>query len=219
MKLWNMLAHCAVGGLLGVALVAIFLYAPMEQTMGNAQRILYVHVAVAWLGLLGIVVTAAAGLGYLLRRDLAWDRSAHAAAEIGWLCSGLTLVTGSFWAHAAWDVWWTWDPRLTTSFILWAVYSGYLLIRANIDDPHRRARLAAVLAVVGLLDVPLVVLAAHWFRGMHPGAPAMEPSMRVALWLSVVGFSAFFSLVFFRRRALRCLEDEVLVLRRQIEPQ
>ena len=138
------------------ALGAIFFVAPTERTMGEAQRIVYVHVAVAWLGLAGFLVMAVAGGIYLARRDLAWDHWAHAAAELGWLAASLTLVTGSLWAHAAWGTWWTWDPRLTSSFVLWALYSGCLLIRGSQDDPHRAARGGAILAVLGAVDVPMI---------------------------------------------------------------
>ncbi len=209
------LTHLLVGGLLLAAILGIFLLAPTEATMGNAQRILYVHVAVAWLALLGFIVTAGAGLMYLLRRDLAWDHWSQAAAELGWLCCGLTLVTGSLWAHAAWNTWWTWDPRLVTSFALWAMYCGILMVRANIDDPHRRARLGAVLALLGVLDVPLVALATRWFRSIHPVSPSMEPSMRVVLLLSVIGFSALFALLFIRRRTQLRLEAAIEAIRRQ----
>jgi heme exporter protein C len=193
-------ASGAVAALAAAAILAICLVAPTEATMGHAQRIVYVHVAVAWLGLLGFLATAVTGLVYLVRRDLAWDHWSQAAAELGWLCGGLTLVTGSLWARTAWGAWWTWDPRLTTAFILWAIYSAYLIVRTGIDDPHRRARIAAVLAVIGALDVPLVVLAARWFRGIHPASPGMEPSMRLVLIVSVAGFTALFAALFVRRR-------------------
>ncbi len=195
------LSNLGVAGLLTAAILAIFVFAPTEETMGPAQRILYVHVAMAWLGLLAFAVTAATGMMYLVRRDLWWDHWSLSAAELGWLCCGLTLLTGSCWARAAWHTWWTWDPRLTTSFVLWAICSGYLVVRSHLDDPHQRARLAAILAIVGVLDVPLVVLAAYWYRGMHPAAPQMEPAMRATLLLSVVAFSAFFSVLFVRRGA------------------
>jgi heme exporter protein C len=198
------LVEASVSGAVAVpaaaVILAICLVAPTEATMGHAQRIVYVHVAVAWLGLLGFLVTAVTGLVYLVRRDLAWDHWSQAAAELGWLCGGLTLVTGSLWAHTAWGVWWTWDPRLTTAFILWAIYSAYLIVRTGIDDPCRRARIAAVLAVIGALDVPLVVLAARWFRGIHPASPGMEPSMRLVLIVSVAGFTALFAALCVRRR-------------------
>jgi heme exporter protein C len=204
-------------GLLAAAILAICLYAPTEQTMHHAQRILYIHVAVAWLALLGFVVMAGGGLLYLLRRDVSYDHCSQAAAELGWLCCGLTLVTGSLWARAAWLTWWTWDPRLTSSFVLWLIYSGYLVARANVEDPQRRARIGAVLAIVGMLDVPLVVLAAHWFRGLHPAAPEMEPPMRAVLLLSVIGLSAFFVLLFFRRRGQLRLEGRIAALEQQLE--
>ena len=199
---WNVL----LAGLLALAIWAIFLFAPTEQTMGQAQRIVYVHVSVAWLGLLGLLVMAASGTGYLVRRNLAWDHWLQAAGELGWLCCGLTLITGSLWAHEAWGTWWEWDPRLTTSFILWAIYSGILIVRASVEDPHRRARIGAVLAILGTLDTPLVVMATRWFRGLHPVSPQMEPTMRIALLISVIGFSALFATLLVRRRRQLDLE-------------
>jgi heme exporter protein C len=188
--------------------------APTEATMGHSQRVLYVHVSVAWLSLAGFIVVAATGLLYLLRRDLWWDRWAQAAAELGWLCSCLTLTTGSLWAHSAWGTWWTWDPRLVTSFILWTLYGGYLISRSNLDDPHNRARVAAVLAIVGALDVPLVIMATRWFRAIHPVSPTMEPSMRLVLVLTVAGFTAFTTFLVVCRRNQLHLEHLIGELER-----
>ena len=199
---------------LAAAIPAIGLLAPTETTMGNAQRIVYVHVPVAWLGLLSLLLTAGGGAMYLWTRNLAWDRWSQAAAELGWLCSGLTLVTGSLWAHAAWGTWWTWDPRLTCAAILWLIYSGCLTLRAQVDDAHRRARLSAVFAVLGALDVPLVIVAAQWFRGLHPARAEMEPAMRTVLWLSIAGFTILFATVLACRRSQLQLEA-LLELHRQ----
>lgn len=176
----------ALPGLLLVVLmlivnVAVAIVAPKDNGMGDAQRILYVHVSVAWLSLLSFVVMAATGIQYLRHRDLAWDAWSHAAGELGWLCCSLTLFSGSLWAHEAWGTWWTWDPRLTTAFILWLFYSGFLMVRESVTDIHRRARICAVLATVGVLDVPLVTMATRWFRGIHPVSPQMEPTMRMVL--------------------------------------
>ena len=187
--------------LLAAVVSATALLAPTEATMGHVQRIVYIHVPVAWLGLLGLLLMAGTGVAYLLTRNLSWDHWSQAAAELGWLCCGLTLATGSLWAHAAWGTWWTWDPRLTSAFILWMIYSGCLILRAQLDDPQRRARLSAVFAVIGTLDVPLVIVAAHWFRGIHPSSVAMEPAMRMALWLNVVGFTALFGVLLAWRRS------------------
>jgi heme exporter protein C len=203
-------AGLAVAGLLAAAMLA-----PTESTMGDTQRVVYVHVAVAWFGLLAFLVMAVAGLLYLLRRDLVWDTWAGAAAEVGWLCCGLTLLTGSLWAHAAWQTWWTWDPRLTTSFILWMVYSGCLLARGSVADGHHRARIGAVLALLGAADLPLVVMATRWFRGIHPVTPEMEPTMRVALLLSVTGLTAVFALLLVRRQAQLALHNSLVTLLQQ----
>ncbi len=126
---WHVNDHCDCGHVL----------VPTEQTMGDAQRVMYVHISVAWLALMGFIAMSACGLGYLLSRNLWWDQWSQAISEVGWLCSTLTLVTGSLWAHAAWGTWWTWDPRLVTSFILWAFYSGNLILRSGLEDAHQRA--------------------------------------------------------------------------------
>jgi heme exporter protein C len=205
----------SVGALVLLALGAILLVAPTEETMGLAQRIVYVHVAVAWLALAGFIVMGIAGAMYLLRRDLACDHWAQGAAELGWLCASLTLATGSLWAHAAWDTWWTWDPRLLASFVLWAGYSANLMARAQVDDPHRRARLGAVLAIVGMLDVPLVIMATRWFRSIHPRTPEMEPLMRGVLLGSIFAFTALFAWILNLRRRQLGLEEFVLNCPRQ----
>jgi heme exporter protein C len=186
--------------LLATLLPAVGLLAPTETTMGDAQRIMYIHVPLAWLGLMGLLLMAGTSLMYLSTRNLLWDHWSQAAAELGWLCCGLTLVTGSLWAHAAWGTWWTWDPRLTSAFILWMIYSGYLVLRAQVDDSHRRARLNAVFAVIGALDVPLVIVAARWFRSIHPATAAMEPAMRTVLWTSIAGFTVLFGALLTCRR-------------------
>jgi heme exporter protein C len=182
------------------ALALVFLLAPREVTMGDVQRIVYIHVAMAWCGLLGIIAVGSCGACYLWRRDLAWDAWAQASAEVGWLCNLLTLVTGSLWAREAWNTWWTWDPRLTTTLVLWIIYGGYLLLRASIDEPQRRARLAAVVGLLGMADVPLIVMATRWFRGMHPVAPQMDVTMRLTLLLTAVSLAFFCGLLVAWRR-------------------
>lgn len=203
--------HVTLAVLLVTAIGAVA-WAPREETMGDAQRVLYIHVSVAWLSLAAFLVMAITGAAYLWRRNLDWDHYSRAAGEVGWLCCSLTLITGSLWAHAAWGTWWTWDPRLLTSFILWVLYSAYLLIRENIPDPHARARLAAVIAILGVLDVPLVVMATRWFRGMHPVTPSMEPIMRVVLLITVLGFTVLTSTLFVYRRLQIRLDYEITEL-------
>jgi heme exporter protein C len=213
----KVLGMLSLAGLLSGALLMICCVAPTERTMGHAQRIVYIHVAVAWLGLVGLPAMAACGVAYLARRNLRWDHAYQAAAELGWLSCGLTLATGSLWAHEAWGTWWVWDPRLTTSFILWLIYSGILLVRAGLDDAHQRARVGAILGVLGVVDIPLVVMATRWFRGLHPVAPRMEPVMRITLLITVVAFTALFVwLTACRRRQLQ-LSHSLDSLRRLAE--
>lgn len=206
----------AVGGLLAAAVLAACFLAPTESSMGPAQRIMYVHVPVAWLGLLGFVVMEGSGLVYLVRRDLKWDHWSQAAGELAWLGCSLTLVTGSLWARTAWGAWWEWDPRLTAAFILWAVCTTILLIRMSVQDPHRRARAAAVLSILGGLDVPFVVMAARWFRGLHPVAVEMPPLMRITLLISVAAFTALFVWLAGRRRVQLGLKSLAAEEQRQL---
>lgn len=197
----------AVACLLSLSVLMIFFVAPTEATMGNAQRIVYLHVAVAWCGLVGCLAMGFCGAMYLVRRRLWWDHWSQAAGEVGWLCTTLTLVTGSAWAHEAWGTWWTWEPRLTSSLVLWIIYAGIFLVRSSIEDPDSRARISGVLAVIGMSDVPLVFMATRWFRGVHPVTPEMDPRMRLVLLASVVSFTALFAyLAVVRRRQLELIE-------------
>lgn len=193
--------------LLAAAMYMVFLFAPTEVTMGDVQRIVYLHVAVAWVALTSSLVMGLCGTLYLMRRRLRWDHAAQAAGEIGWLCCTLTLVTGSLWAREAWGVWWTWEPRLTSAVVLWLIYAGLFLVRGTLEDPHRRARVGAVLGLFAVADVPLVIMATRWFRGIHPVTPDMDPDMRWALAASVLAFTALFALLIDqRRRQLRLAE-------------
>jgi heme exporter protein C len=190
------------------AILMIFLYAPVESTMGEVQRILYLHVPMAWCGLAGCLAMATCGGLYLFRRDLVWDHWSLAAAEVGWLCSTLTLATGSLWAREAWGVWWTWEPRLTFTLVLWFIYAGVFVVRAGLEDPQRRARVSAVLALLGVADVPMIFMATRWFRGVHPVAPEMDPRMGLTLVVAGVSFIAFFALLtFLRRQQLQLAEQ------------
>ena len=209
--------HCAAAGLPILATVAIFCFAATEKTMGDVQRIVYIHVPVAWFGMIALLGMAISAAFYLRSRDIRWDHWSQAFAEIGWLCCTLTILVGSLWARAAWNSWWTWDPRLTAVFLLWAMYSGYLILRANLEDPRQSARFRAVLTIVGALDLPMIVLATRWFRGMHPVSPQMEPSMQVILAISITAFSLLFMLLLLRRRTQLDLEHKIALLEQEAD--
>lgn len=151
-----------------VALYMAFVYAPKEATMGHVQRIFYFHVGAAWTAFLAFFVVFLGGIAYLRTRDRRWDALALSSAEIGVVFTTIALAMGSIWAKPAWGAWWTWDPRLTTTTVLWLIFVSYLILRGTIDEPDRRARFAAVVGIVGFVDVPIVFLSIRLWRTIHP---------------------------------------------------
>lgn len=141
--------------------------APLDVNQGSLVRLMFVHVPDAWLSYLAYGGTGLFGLLYLLRRERRWDRLALASAEIGLLFTIATIVGGMLWAKPTWGAYWVWDARLTTTALSIVVYGGYLLIRSLIDDPERRARISAVIGIVGTLYVPINYMAVEWWRGVH----------------------------------------------------
>ena len=189
------------------------------------QRIFYFHVPVAWATFLCFFIVAGASAVYLWRGSRPADRLAHAAAEVGVLFCTLVLVTGPIWARPIWGVWWTWDPRLTMTVILWAIYAGYLMLRAFGGDDDATARYAAVLGIVGVLDIPVIRVSVRFLQGIHPavlttkegGSGLTDPLMRTTLYVSAVAMLLLAAwLVRLRVRTLR-LEMETAALRRLVE--
>lgn len=159
-----------LGGATAVALlvaVGLGLSAPLDINQGSLVRLMFVHVPSAWLSYLAYGGTGLFGLLYLIRRQRRWDRLAMASAEIGLLFTVVTIVGGMLWAKPTWGTYWVWDARLTTTALSLVVYGGYLLIRTLIDDPERRARVSAVVGIVGTLYVPVNYMAVEWWRGVH----------------------------------------------------
>jgi heme exporter protein C len=156
-----------VGVLVGLYLA--LLWAPTEAVMGDVQRIFYFHMPSAWVALgPAFTVVFACSIIYLVKKDLRYDRIAAASAEIGVMFTTITLVTGPLWARPIWGAYWTWDPRLTTTLVLWFIYVAYLMLRASSSPGHKRARLAAVVGIVGWVDVPIVFMSIRWWRTIHP---------------------------------------------------
>jgi heme exporter protein C len=176
-----------------------------------------VHVPSAWLAYLAFVVVFVASVAYLRTKRTRWDRLAAASAEVGVLFTALTLVIGAIWAKPVWGTWWTWDPRLTTTAVMLLIYVGYLAVRRLPDSPARRARWAAVVGVVGFVDVPIVHLSVTWWRSLHqaPGgiarfAPNMAPIMGYTLLLSVAAFTAVYAYLVTLRLRVGRLEERVM---------
>ena len=148
---------------------------PADAVQGNLVRIMYVHVPAAWLAYLAFTVTLAGSIGYLVTRNLRWDRLAASSAEIGVYFTGLTIALGMIWAKPTWGVWWTWDARLTLTAIMFFVYLGYLALRRTTTDPHPRARRAGVLGALAIVQVPLVHFSVAWWRTLHQPASIQLP--------------------------------------------
>jgi heme exporter protein C len=189
---------------------------PADDVQGNLVRIMYVHVPAAWLAYLAFFVTFVGSVAYLLTRHLRWDRIAAASAEIGVYFTGLAIVLGMIWAKPTWGVWWTWDARLTLTAIMFFVYLGYLALRRTTDDPIARANRAAVLGVVGAIQIPLVHFSVVWWRTLHqppsiirPDGPAIQdPMMLVALIVGVLAFTVVYVSLMVKRIELIHLEDQ-----------
>ena len=211
------LAGLAILGAGYAALVA----APTERVMGPLQRIFYSHVPAAAAAFLGFGVTFGASIAYLATARREWDVLAASAAEIGELFATLVILTGMLWARAAWNTWWTWDPRLTTTLVLWLIYAAYLILRASVEDGVRRARYAAVVGIVGFIDVPVVFMAIRWWRTIHPAVlrstgVALEAPVLRALAVSLGAFMVVFVVLLVARVRLHALGDEVEYLRRGV---
>ena len=151
-----------------VATYMIFVWVPTEQNLGVSQRIFYIHVPLAWIGMISIVLVGVASVVHLATKDDKWDAIAYSAAEIGVVFATLILITGAMWAKPVWGVWWTWDPKLTTTLILWFIYVSYLMVRAYADQGSQVRRYASVVALIGTIDAPLIYLASVWWRTAHP---------------------------------------------------
>ncbi len=204
--------------LVAAALIAVAGYsalflAPTERTMGLIQRIFYFHVPSAWTGFVAFLLVFIASVAYLLKRRPQWDWLAVSAAEIGVAFFTVVLTTGPIWAKPVWGIWWTWDARLTSTFVLWVLYVSYLLLRTLIADPERRAVVSAVFGIFAFLDVPLVYLSIRLWRTQHPqpviaggSGSGLNPEMwRVFLicWVALLGLLVLVLRVRYKLEALR----------------
>ncbi|HEY6115634.1 MAG TPA: cytochrome c biogenesis protein CcsA [Candidatus Dormibacteraeota bacterium] len=188
----------AAVGLMVLAGVAIFLYAPTDYLQGAVQRIFYLHVssAIAAYGCFAVVLVG--GIVYLRKENPEADRVARAGAVVGVVFTTITLVMGMLWARPIWGTYWTWDARLTSTLVLWIIYAGYLLVRRMADPGRQAARLAAVVGIFGFIDVPIVHFSVTWWRTQHPGPivvnDALPPQM-LATFLFTLACTLVFAAV------------------------
>src|SRR6202521_2592668 len=199
--------------LLSYALYEALVAAPTERTMGDVQRIFYYHVPSAWTAFLLFAINFVASVVYLIRRSVKADIIALVTAEVGVVFCPVVLVTGPIWARPVWGIWWTWDVRLTSTLVLWLIYVSYLLLR-RFSDSAQAPALAAVLAIFGALDIPLVYFSIWFFRTQHPqpvigGGGSIDPRMLHILLMNWLAFSCFAFLVCWLRYRLEMLQREI----------
>ncbi len=212
------------GLLLGVAGYAALFIAPDEATMHAVQRIFYFHMPSGVLAFMAFAITFAANIAYLIGRKPKWDWLGVSSAEVGVAFVTVVLVTGPIWAKPVWGIWWTWDARLTSTFVLWLLYISYLLLRTLVSDPERRAMLSAIFGVFAFLDVPLVYFSIRLFRTQHPqpvllGGPGsgLDPTMKHVLLVCCIALLALMVLLLRQRYRLERLRHKFDELRFAVE--
>jgi len=198
-----------------INLYLIFIWAPNEINLGISQRIFYIHIPLAWLGMISMILLGITSIIYLLTNNIKWDNIAKSTAEIGVLFLSLLLLTGIIWSKPTWGIWWTWDSKLTTTLILWFIYVGYLTLRAYGPQGSQGARYGAILALLGIIDTPLIYFATIWWRTQHPElniGPAANVSNTIdisilqVLLFSLITFTALYIFLLIERYALTKLE-------------
>jgi heme exporter protein C len=213
-----------IAALIFFAGYAALFIAPDEKTMHAVQRIFYFHLP-SWIAMFSaLCVVFYANVAYLITRERKWDALGVSGAEVGVMCCTIGLITGPLWARPVWGIWWTWDARLTTTFILWILYVSYLLLRGLLEDPEKKASLSAIFGIFAFLDVPLVYLSNRLWRTQHPqpviaggNGSGLDPLMGKVLLLCVVAVFCVMVLAFIDRYRLELLRNECDELRFEIE--
>jgi len=209
--------------LMAASLYMTFVWVPTEKTMGIVQRIFYVH-APSWIvAVVAILVGLVAGIRFLMTRDFRFDELAIASIEVGLIFDTVNLVTGPMWAKPVWGIWWTWDARLTSAFVLWLMFVGYLILRRAIDDPSARAVAAAVLTVFQTVGAVIVYLANRIWRTQHPqpviaggSGSGLDPEMWWTFLFSTIALLVLYLCLLRVRRRLEGLRRETEGLRRAV---
>ncbi len=200
------IALIAVGSVLGLVVL------PADALQGEVQRLLYVHVPIAWTMMLAFFVVFLMSILYLVQRKRKWDLLAVSAAELGVLGAVLTLILGSLWGRPTWGVWWAWDPRITTTALLVPIYTGYLVVRSMTEDPDQRARWSAVIGLIAFVQVPIVYMSVFWWRSLHqpPSSPrSMASAFGLVMLLGFVAYTLAFTYLWLRRYRLAATELEL----------
>lgn len=208
-------------GFAGLALTVgfhwqVFFFVPTEASMGIVQRIFYIHLPAAWVAFFAFGIVALCSAVYLWLGVEKLDHAARAAAEGGMIFTTIVLTSGPLWAKLAWGTWWTWEPRLTLTLLLWFIYLGYFMVRQSTDSPERGKKFAAVVGIVGALNIPLIHMSVLWFRSLHPqpvvartDGPQLHPDMLTTVLTALLAWTLVFLALFLLRYAAARLESVV----------
>ncbi len=204
--------------LMAASLYAAFIYAPTEPRMGHIQRIFYIHMGTVWVATVAFTLVFVSSVMYLWKGTRKWDILAYCSAEIGVVFLTITILTGSIWAKPIWGTWWTWDPQLTTTFILWILYIVYLVLRSSAGSDTKKAKFAAVFGILAFIDLPLVYASVRVMRGISPvvfgpRGGGIAPEMMHALLINLAACSLLFILLLLERIDLERMSDELAVLK------
>jgi heme exporter protein C len=230
---WGIGLTVASGVLMLAALYMALAWAPDAANLEApaerfAQRIFYFHVPSAWIGFLAFIVAAIVAVLYLITRNQRWDVWGLASVEVGLTFFTMVMLSGPIWAKPTWNVWWTWDPRLTISTICWLLYIGYLMLRGAVEQPERQARFAAVYALMAAISVPINWMAIRWWRTIHPAVVApgnnteamggfgMSDNIFLTLLFCLFAFTVFYITLMYHRIQLENLKRRTEALKQQV---
>jgi len=206
-----------IAALVGIGWLVVFgmFISPNDRVQKKGVRIMYIHVPSAWLAYLAFIVTGIASAAYLFKRtrSLTWDRIAGASAEVGVLFMGITLVSGSLWGRISWGTYWTWDARLTTTAFLFVTYIGYLAV-CDLGGTHQqRATRSAIMALLAVLEVPLVHFSVKWWRPLHQQETVAEGKlnglMLFSLFVGIIAFTLLYVWLVLHRQRVLAMQDLV----------
>ncbi len=209
-------------GILGLGIIGVVwgffaaMSSPPDQSQGYVARIFHLHVPMAWMAYAASFVALGYSVAYLVRRKTHHDRLAAATVEVGLIFMALTLLTGMLWARPTWGVYWDWEPRLTTTAILFAIYIGYMVARGAIEDPELRAKAAAGVAILGAINVPISYMSVKWWRSLHQtqsidlttGKINVDAAILIPMLINLAAFTLVF-IGLIRLRALIAAREAV----------
>lgn len=208
------------------ALYLAFIYAPEEKKMGIVQKIFYIHVGSAWTAFFAFFIVFIYSVVFLKTKKFKHDNIANISAELGFVFTTMVLITGPIWARSSWNAWWSWEPRLTTTLILWFIFLGYFMIRKMDGLWEKKARLASIFGIIGFIDVPIVFMSIRWWETkQHPivfgSGPSqkgggVEPEMLVALLAMLGAFTIIYFFLLRRGLIISRMQHEVNRLRESL---